>query len=149
MNNSLLSKLPHRPPFLFVDSMVSITANAAEASWTVNGSEVIFQGHFPGDAIIPGVLLIEALAQTAGLVLIARDPDRSHAGVLAHCDIRFRLPVRPPATISLKAKEDGSLESVHRFTVSAHHGDLLVAEGSLVLSIRLQNVSERNSARPV
>ena len=135
MNQTLLSKLPHRTPFVFVDSIVSISENVIQASWTVNEGDPIFQGHFPGDPIVPGVLLIESLAQTAGLVLIARDPDRNHAGMLVHSDVRFRLPVRPPSIILLTATDDGSFGSVHRFSVAAHVGNVLVADGTLALSV--------------
>ncbi|NDG63418.1 MAG: hypothetical protein EBY29_08130 [Planctomycetes bacterium] len=148
MNQMYLSKLPHRDPFVFVDLILSISENEAKTSWTVNPGDGIFQGHFPGDSIVPGVLLIESMAQTAGLVLIARDPDRAHSGTLVHSDVRFRLPVRPPANILLTATEDGSFGSVHRFSVAAHLENVLVADGTLALSVQSPTVSARDSKRP-
>ncbi|MCE9620206.1 MAG: beta-hydroxyacyl-ACP dehydratase [Planctomycetes bacterium] len=135
MSSPLIHKLPHRDPFLFVHAVHSVVAGAIEASWSVDGSEAFFRGHFPGNPVVPGVLIIEALAQAAGLVMIAHDPDRIRAGMLVQSDIRFRQPVRPPATIDLSATLEGSFEQVHRFNVKARDRGVVVAEGTLVLSI--------------
>lgn len=142
MSDSLISKLPHRAPFLFIQSVQSISANAVKASWTLDGSESFFKGHFPHDSIVPGVLLIEALAQTAGLLLISRDPDGAHAGMLVHSDIRFRAPVRPPAVISLFTTEQSHLGNIYQFSVEAKNQELLVADGTLVLSVAHPSITE-------
>ncbi|MDA0214868.1 MAG: hypothetical protein O2875_05845 [Planctomycetota bacterium] len=136
MSQSLISKLAHRKPFLFVDSIISISENEVQASWAINHGDAILEGHFPGDPIVPGVLLIESLAQTSGLVLLARDPVHIHKGMLVHSDIRFRHPIKPPAIVLLTAKDDGSLGSINRFLVTAHVGNVLVADGTIALSIK-------------
>ena len=142
MTHPLISKLPHREPFVFVDAVEGITANTADVSWTVSGSEDFFRGHFEGDTIVPGVLLIESMAQAAGLVLIARDLDRAHVGLLVQSDIRFRAPVRPPATIAIHALEDGCVGSLHSFAVTARCQSQIVADGTLVLAVARPAISE-------
>ena len=77
-----LSKLPHREPFRFITSLDSLTAGkSAEATWSLRGHEPFFTGHFPGDPIVPGVLISEALAQLSGLVAL-HDADGAKAAAL-------------------------------------------------------------------
>lgn len=131
----LLNRLPHRAPFRFVTEIVSTDPASFEALWHIDGSEEFLRGHFPGDAIVPGVLITEALAQAAGLHLLARGDDGPHGGMLVQSEMRFRKPVRPPADIVLLVKEDGSLGALHRFEVHALVGDGRVAEGTLVIAV--------------
>jgi len=133
--NGLIDRLPHRAPFRFVTEVVSADPASFEAVWRVDGSEDFLRGHFPGDAVVPGVLITEALAQTAGLHLLARGDERPHGGMLVQSEMRFRKPVRPPADIVLLVREDGSLGALHRFEVRALVDDGRVAEGTLVLAI--------------
>ena len=99
--------LPHRAPFLFVDQICQVADGAALATWGVRGDEDWLRGHFPSDAIVPGVLIGEALAQTAGIALTSL-PSNSNAicrpGFLAHINLKFHASARPPCTIELSAK---------------------------------------------
>lgn len=61
--------LKHREPFLFIDSIDLISSDTVEASSSVLQNNLFFEGHFPGDPIVPGVLLVEAMAQTAGFLI--------------------------------------------------------------------------------
>lgn len=146
--NALLERLPHRVPFLFVTEVSGFEAAPARegawprftARWSVRGDEDFLRGHFPGDPIVPGVLVTESLAQTAGLALIARfaETEGSKAGLvgyLVQTDIRFRRPVRPPASIELAVAHEGIVGSLVRFAVEARHQGKLVAEGTLALAV--------------
>ncbi len=103
---AVLDRLPHRPPFRFVTALMEVDPGvSATARWEVTGDESFFVGHFPGRPIVPGVLLTEAMAQTAGLVLAAEESVDAApgGGMLASADVRFRSPVPPPATVVLTA----------------------------------------------
>ncbi|HET6250071.1 MAG TPA: phosphopantetheine-binding protein [Tepidisphaeraceae bacterium] len=128
----LLSRLPHQSPFRFVSGVTSIRpGQEGEGVWDLTGQEAFFAGHFPGMPIVPGVLIAEALAQFSGLV----GPDNgSTGGKLAHVDVRFEQPVRPPAQITLKSKLTRTMGDLQLFDVAAEVGGIVVARGTLALS---------------
>ena len=126
-----LARLPHRDPFRFVSQVTQVReGEAAEGVWTVTGDEPFFAGHFPGNPLVPGVLIAEALAQISGL---ASPTDASGGGMLAHADVRFDHPVTPPAQIILRSKLTRTIASLHRFDVSASVNGVVVASGSITL----------------
>lgn len=129
--------LPHRSPFLFVDRFESLDVGSGRATWTVDGSEDFLRGHFPGNPIVPGVLIVEALAQTAGLALASTAPGTGggHAGFLAQIQVRFRSAARPPCSLTLLATRLDGLGSLHRFSVSAACRNDQLCEGTLVLAV--------------
>lgn len=130
----MLANLPHQPPFRFVTRLTTITPmSRGSGAWEMTGEEAFFAGHFPGQPLVPGVLISEALAQLAGLV--GTDPAGPHRpGRLAHIDVRFRQPVAPPATLMLHASLTQSVEALQHFDVRAEHDGTLVAEGQLTLA---------------
>jgi 3-hydroxyacyl-[acyl-carrier-protein] dehydratase len=96
--------LPHRPPFLFVDDVLSIEpGRSASGSWTLTGEEWFFAGHFPGRPTVPGVLMCEAIAQVGALAVLA---DPRYAGKLPLFGgldgARFRRQVGPGDTLLLE-----------------------------------------------
>ena len=98
--------LPHRPPFLLLDEMVSIEPGVrASAMWTLTGDEWFFPGHFPGRPTTPGVLLLESLAQCGGVAVLA-DPKYTGRlplfGGVEHA--RFRRQVVPGDTVVLECE---------------------------------------------
>ena len=136
----LLDRLPHRPPFRFLSCVRRLeVGEQGIGAWTITGDEWFFSGHFPGDAVVPGVLIVEALAQLSGLVGLHAEaehvqPAAGRAGRLVHADIRFDAPVAPPAEIELRSTKLKSLQSLRRFEVAASVKGLTVARGSLVLA---------------
>ena len=96
--------LPHRPPFLFVTELTDIEpGRSATGSWTLTGDEAFFAGHFPGRPTLPGVLMVEALAQLGGVAVLA---DARYAGRLPLFGgierARFRRQVLPGETLDLE-----------------------------------------------
>lgn len=105
MNAPVLSVLRQRPPFLFVDSYRVLEGDGhVEARFRFSGEESYFAGHFPGDPIVPGVLLIEAMAQAARLALAERFGRMRHGFLSTVERARFNKPVRPPEEIRVVAK---------------------------------------------
>lgn len=132
-----LDVLPHRAPFLFVSAFEAGAPGSGSARWVIDGTEDYLRGHFPGNPIVPGVLVVEALAQTAGVVLSSNSPRAAggHAGYLAQIDVRFRSAARPPCHVMLNATLVDGLGSLHRFSVSATCGHDRVCDGTLVLAV--------------
>lgn len=100
-------------------------------AWDISGDEDFFRGHFPGDPIVPGVLLTEAAAQLAGIVWC------SATGVpgarLARTDMKFPAACRPPATITLTATQMRIIGAPGLFDITATAAGIVVATGSVTL----------------
>ena len=124
--------LPHRAPFVFVDEVRALTpGESAECGKTFPPDEPFFRGHFPGDPLVPGVLLTEALAQTAGLA--AGQPGRAfHLSAIRA--MKFLRPVRPSDEIALTARKVAVVGTLWQFEVTARVRGEVVAEGVIVLS---------------
>jgi len=125
-----LDHLPHRPPFRFLTTITAIEPGVcASGAWLVRGDEDFLRGHFPGDPVVPGVLIGEAMAQLSGLVGM-----HAHASArLARIDVRFRAAVVPPSEILLTSSLARELGGVSMYDVTARVGDAVVAEGTVVL----------------
>jgi 3-hydroxyacyl-[acyl-carrier-protein] dehydratase len=128
-----LARLPHRAPFRFITRLMALEpGRCGEGVWSVRGNEDFFNGHFPGDPIVPGVLICEALAQLSGLVGL--HGAGAVAGRLVHTDVRFDGSVRPPAEIVLRAAQIRALGQLRQFEVTACVGQEAVARGQLTLA---------------
>lgn len=132
---SIIDRLPHRDPFRFLSGVHEFTPGVgASGIWRVTGSEDFFRGHFPGRPVIPGVLLIEALAQLAGVVA-AGDSAGPRAGRLAHADVRFDASISPPAEVLLSATLVRTLGNLSQFDVVASTAAARAARGTVTVAI--------------
>lgn len=124
--------LPHREPFIFIDAVIALTpGESAHCTKRFAASEPFFRGHFPGDPIVPGVLMAEALAQTAGVA--AGQPGRTfHLSAIR--SLKFLAPVRPETELHLFARKTAAVGALFQFEVSARASEQMVAEGMLVLA---------------
>ena len=123
--------LPHRAPFVFVDEVRTLApGESAECCKTFPPDEPFFRGHFPGDPLVPGVLLTEALAQTAGLA--AGQPGRAFR-LSAIRAMKFLRAVRPAEEIALTARKVAVVGALWQFEVTARVRGEIVAEGVIVL----------------
>ena len=126
-----LARLPHGPSFRFITSIEQIKpGESGQGIWSLKGDEPFFAGHFPGNPIVPGVLIAEALAQLCGLI---GPENQSRSGKLAHIDIRFEQPVAPPAQIQLQARMLRVMGDLHQFEVTAMVDGKQIAAGNLTL----------------
>ena len=126
--------LPHRPPFVFVQKLLARDPGvSAECETTFSKSDPMFAGHFPGDPLVPGVILTEALAQTAGIA--AHQEDSGMRFLLSAIrQMKFLRPVRPGEKILLRARKLGEVDQLLQFEVEAVVDGKQVATGQLVLN---------------
>lgn len=134
----VLAALPHGEPFRFVSELSTLEPLVrGTGTWVVTGQEPFFAGHFPGDPIVPGVLLTEALAQVCGLVAFARVDESvpmSKPARLAQMDVKIRTAIRPPAQINLSATFVRELGNLLLFEVTAGVDGEVAADGRIVLA---------------
>lgn len=139
---AVMALLPHRFPMLLVDRVIDmIPGQSATGIKGVTINEPFFAGHFPAKPIMPGVLIIEALAQTAGVLAIhtarAKDPDAGDKLVffMAIENAKFRTPVEPGCLLHLKVQVVQDRGRVAKFTGRAEVDGKLVAEASFTAMI--------------
>jgi 3-hydroxyacyl-[acyl-carrier-protein] dehydratase len=140
--DEILPILPHRPPFLFVDRVTHLDPHKAiTAERVLRADEPQFVGHFPGQPIMPGVLVGEALAQASGLLIGLSDkldggppPAQPKMYFLAATSLKYTHPAKPGDLLILRASSDREFSGLFRFSVEATVGEKLVASGSLMLA---------------
>jgi 3-hydroxyacyl-[acyl-carrier-protein] dehydratase len=129
--------LPHRYPFLLVDRIVELEpGKRAVGIKNVTANEPQFTGHFPGRPIMPGVLMVEALAQTAGVAVLSLDEYRGKLGLFAGIDdCRFRRLVQPGDTLLLKVEVEKLRGMFGRVRAVASVDGEVAVEGTLSIII--------------
>ena len=111
----ILSLIPHRPPFLWVDKIISLSETVIETEKTIAEDLDVFNGHYPGNPLMPGVLLCEAIFQSGALLLSESlsGTDNDKIPVLTRItDTRFKRRVLPGETISIEVKLVDTVSSV-------------------------------------
>jgi len=126
--DAILKNLPHRYPFLLVDRVLECTpGQTIRALKNVTYNEPYFPGHFPHRPVMPGVIILEALAQTAGIlafVTLGVIPDESTRFYFVGVDkARFRKPVQPGDQLILTARFERSFKGIWKFSTAAFVGD--------------------------
>jgi 3-hydroxyacyl-[acyl-carrier-protein] dehydratase len=137
----VLKYLPQRYPVLMIDRVRECEpGKRVVALKNVSANEPYFQGHFPARPIMPGVLILEAMAQAAGLVVLsAQAPGRHHENVYYYVGIdnaRFKKPVIPGDQLELEVKLERMLRGIGKFACVARVAGEVAAEAGILLTIR-------------
>ena len=127
----ILETLPHRYPFLMVDRVVSVNKEEIITIKNVTNNEPYFQGHFPDNPIMPGVMILEAMFQTGGLLTryLIEDPIEEYLAYIATVDkVKFRKPVIPGDQLYLKVHSISKIGTTGQFIGKAYVENTVVAE---------------------
>ena len=128
----ILDLIPHRYPILLIDRVENLVpGERATGIKNVTFNEPFFQGHFPSHPVMPGVLIVEALAQTAAVIAMTSMPPEKRGTPVYFMSIqeaRFRRPVEPGDTLYLEVEKEKVRSGVWRFTSRARVRDKTVAE---------------------
>jgi 3-hydroxyacyl-[acyl-carrier-protein] dehydratase len=137
--------LPHRYPMLLVDSILELEEERIVGIKNVTANEPFFVGHFPDFPVMPGVLVVEAMAQVAGVLVLKSVPDRQNKLVLLASieQAKFRRPVRPGDQLRIEMKVTKRKASIAKMYGQATVDGLVVAEAELMckLADRVPRVS--------
>src|ERR1017187_4115562 len=135
--NDIREILPHRYPFLLVDRIIELDAERIVGIKNVTGNEPFFTGHFPDFPVMPGVLIVEAMAQTAGVLVLKSIPDREKKLVLlvAVENARFRRPVVPGDVLRMEMKVIKRKASVAKMAGVATVDGVVVAEAEVMCKL--------------
>ena len=126
--------LPHREPFIFIEKVRALAAgSSAECEKFFAASEPFFRGHFPDTPLVPGVILTEALAQTAGIAVGPAAAAKSYR-LSAIKLMKFLRPVPPDTLVIFRADKTAGIGGLLQFQVTARVGGDTIAEGTIVLS---------------
>jgi len=139
--NEILRYLPHRYPFLLIDRVTSYEAGKSiEALKNVTINEPFFTGHFPHHPVMPGVLIIEAMAQAAAILSFvtmgAKADDKSIYYFVGIDNARFKRPVTPGDSLRISVKLTRHVRGIWKFAAVARVDDVVAAEAELMCTVR-------------
>ena len=139
--NQILEYLPHRYPFLLVDRVLSCDpGKTIVALKNVTINEPFFQGHFPNYPVMPGVLIIECMAQAAAILTFHSEkakPDKGSVYFFVGIDnARFKKPVVPGDTLRLQVEITRHVRGIWKFAAQAFVGETMAAESEIMCTVR-------------
>jgi 3-hydroxyacyl-[acyl-carrier-protein] dehydratase len=139
--HQILQRLPHRYPFLLVDRVLEIDKGVSiKALKNVTMNEPFFTGHFPHRPVMPGVLILEALAQASALLAfgaVDQSASKDHVVYFVGIDnARFKRPVEPGDQLTLISKLERNKAGIYRFNCEARVGEELAAQADLMCTMR-------------
>lgn len=129
----IMKMLPHRAPFLLVDRLKDVVPGESGIGIkNITFNEPFFQGHFPENPIMPGVLQVEAMAQTAGIIVLTSFPEEERSGNSVYFmtinDVKFRKPVLPGDVLEFHVKKEQTVRNVFKFRGEAFVDGKLVSQ---------------------
>jgi len=133
----ILEVLPHRYPFLLVDRILEAEENRVVGLKNVTINEPFFQGHFPGHPIMPGVLIVEAMAQTGGVLLLDRmeHPETKVVYFMSMDNVKFRRPVLPGDQLRMEVEVVQNKGRTVVLKGTAFVGEQRVAEADMMARV--------------
>ena len=134
------SVLPHREPFLFLDEIVSVNSEEVVAKKNVSIEEDYFRGHFPNFPVMPGVLILEAMAQTCGVLgshIMGKNSNKNSVYLFAGIDkVRFKRKVLPGDVLTIKSKVLSEKRGIWKFISEAHVDNNLACKAEILCADR-------------
>ena len=129
--------IPHRYPFLLVDRIEEVEpGKKAVGIKNVTVNEPFFQGHFPGNPIMPGVLIVEAMAQVGAVAMLQMEENRGKLGLFAGIDeLRFKRQVIPGDTLRMEVEMIAVKRNIGKAQAAAYVGDEVACKGILTFAI--------------
>ena len=133
----IMDVLPHREPFLFLDEIAEIEPERrAVGHWLTTGREAFYKGHFPGNPVLPGALIVEAMAQTGAVVVLSIPRFKGMTGYFAGMDrVRFRKKVYPGDLLVLEVGIERVFNNIGYGEGTAYVEGEVVATGKLTFAV--------------
>lgn len=132
----ILDCVPHRYPFVLIDRVLELAADSITALKNVSFNEPYFQGHYPGNPVMPGVLQIESMAQAAGILVLRRTSMEGKTGLFMSCDkVKWRRPVRPGDQVVIKARITKVRGTITCAEATCSVGEQLVSSADLMFAV--------------